>query len=208
MFPSRDHSDDLDHNKRRVLVVDDEPTLRIGFTYALASPALIVESVANGRQALERIAAVSFDVVILDLRMPDLDGTGVIGALRGEGNLIPIILCSAAFHARAALWAIRHGVVDFLLKPVRPVDLRQVIEFVIRPENRPLPMAMKAARMGENGEAIRILENQTNPSRQAIHWLETFKFLRDADLNLDAAKCEERIRESLPILAFNSSGTS
>ncbi len=65
-----------------VLIVDDEPTLRLGFTYALSNNLTKVETAANGRDALDRIAEMHFDIMILDLRMPELDGIGVIQALR------------------------------------------------------------------------------------------------------------------------------
>ncbi|MEO5916792.1 MAG: response regulator [Luteolibacter sp.] len=184
--------------------MDDEPTLRLGFAYALSSRTTMVETAATGRIALDRIAATTFDVMILDLRMPDLDGIGVIEALRSNGDMMPIILCSAALHPSAALRAIRRGVVDFLLKPVRPVDLRQVIDFVIRPENRPLPQAMKAARSGNYAEAILLLENQDSPSRQAAHWLSLLKSIRDADTADDTFHLEKSVGINLSILAFNS----
>ncbi|MEX1049518.1 MAG: response regulator, partial [Akkermansiaceae bacterium] len=121
MFPWPD-SGDAEAPKLRVLVVDDEPTLRLGFAYALSNKTTVVETAASGQQALDRLASETFDVVVLDLRMPGLDGVGVIKALRNEGSEIPVILCSAALNSSAALREIRHGVVDFLLKPVRPVD--------------------------------------------------------------------------------------
>ncbi len=188
----------------RVLVVDDEPTLRLGFTYALSNRRTTVETAATGQQALDRIAATRFDIMILDLRMPELDGIGVIEALRDGGNPLPIVLCSAALTPNAALRAVRHGVVDFLLKPVRPVDLRQVIEFVIRPENRPLPQAMKAARDGRSTRAIEILESEPSPSRQIRHWLDLLTTIRDAGPDDDITSLEMKIRTSMSILAFNA----
>lgn len=190
--------------KLRVLVVDDEPTLRLGFAYALTNRTTTVETAATGRHALEKITEGQFDVMILDLRMPDLDGIGVIDFLRGQGNRIPIVLCSAAFHPNSALRAIRHGVVDFLLKPVRPVDLRQVIEFVNHPEMRPLPMALKAARAGRTDEAIRILENDREPGTQGSYWLRVLKTIRDSGPDDDASVLEDEVRGSLAVLAFNS----
>ena len=204
MSPLPDSGNASENKRLRVLVVDDEPTLRLGFAYALSNPATTVETAATGQQALERIAVENFDIIILDLRMPELDGIGVIEVLRDQGNTIPIILCSATLAPNAALSAIRHGVVDFLLKPVRPVDLRQVIEFVIHPENRPLPLAMEAARNGRTGEAIRILEHQTAPSRQASYWLTVLRAIRDAPADEDASQLEEKVRTSLSILAFNA----
>jgi DNA-binding NtrC family response regulator len=136
--------------------------------------------------------------------MPDLDGIGVIEALRGQGNPLPVILCSAALTPNAALRAIRHGVVDFLLKPVRPVDLRQVVEFVIRPENRPLPQALKAARNGRPDQAIRLLESEPAPSCQIRHWLKLLRTIRDAGSQDDVLLAELEILTSLPALAFNA----
>lgn len=187
-----------------VLVVDDEPTLRLGFTYALANLRIQVDTAATGQQALDQVRSRHFDIMILDLRMPDLDGMGVIESLRNSGHTIPIVLCSAALTPNAALCAIRHGVVDFLLKPVRPVDLRQVVEFVTRPENRSFPQAMKAARQGRAGEAILILENEPTPSRQALYWLVLLKTLRDAQGEDGNFALEAKIRASLAILAFNA----
>ncbi|RYD49942.1 MAG: response regulator, partial [Verrucomicrobiaceae bacterium] len=106
MSPSPD-SRETDE-RLRVLVVDDEPTLRLGFAYALSNRHTLVETAANGRIALERIANERFDIMILDLRMPDLDGIGVIEELRASGNRIPVVLCSAALNPRAALRAIRN----------------------------------------------------------------------------------------------------
>ena len=191
-------------NKLRVLVVDDEPTLRLGFAYALTNRLTSVETASTGTLALERIAARKFDIVILDLRMPELDGMGVIEALRGQGNNIPIVLCSAVLNPKSALKAIRHGVVDFLLKPVKPADLRQAINFVVHPERHCLPLALKAARTGKSSEAIRILEAETSPNIQAAFWLKIFKSIRDSDAQGDGALLEEEVRSGLTILAFNS----
>ena len=105
---------------------------------------------------------------------------------------------------RSALRAIRLGVVDFLLKPVRPVDLRQIVDFVLFPEDRSLPQAMKAARGGNVAEAITILENQEAPSRQATHWLRVLEAIRDANCGDGVTHLEETVRTSLSILAFNA----
>lgn len=162
-------------DKRRVLVVDDEPTLRLGFTYALASPDTEVEIAATGRQALEALREAPFDIVILDLRMPDIDGMGVIEAVRRAGSHLPIVLCSAAITAPSALRAIRHGVVDFLLKPVRPADLREVVRFVLDKENSPFSHALSSARNGDFEEAHATLEQTLPLDTRVTSWLEVFR---------------------------------
>lgn len=202
MSQSPDNEKSQEATKLKVLVVDDEPTLRLGFAYALSNRTTTVETAATGRIALERIAEVNFDIVILDLRMPDLDGLGVIDVLRRQGNPISIVLCSAALSPNAALRAIRWGVVDFLPKPVRPVDLRKVIEFVLHPERRSLPLALQAARNGRPEEAISILSGEPSPSSQAACWLDVLKAIQATDG--DDGGLEEKILHHLPMLAFSA----
>lgn len=186
-------------DKQRVLVVDDEPTLRLGFAYALTSKTSVVETAINGRNALEKIALMRFDIIILDLRMPEMDGLGVIETLRREGNRVPIVLCSAALHGAAALRAVQHGVLDFLVKPVLPKDLRGVIEFVLRPEKTHFPLAMKAARAGDTDAAIRLLQAAPALSPQMSLWLHLFGAVRDEHPDLSG-----KFGTKLPVLAFNS----
>ena len=204
MSPWPDIGDAPNSGKLRVLVVDDEPTLRLGFAYALSDRTTAVETAATGHEALEKLAAAHFDAIILDLRMPELDGIGVIDALRSTGNKVPVVLCSAALHPNAALRAIRLGVVDFLLKPVRPADLRQVIRFVIQPESYPFSQAMKAARSGDLDLAVTILTQIISPDRQAQFWLGVIKSIVEHDTQGDHGDIEEKVRTSLSVLAFNS----
>lgn len=203
MFPWPDNGG-AEARKLRVLVVDDEPTLRLGFAYALSNKTTVVETAASGQQALDRLASETFDVVVLDLRMPGLDGVGVIEALRNEGSEIPVILCSAALNSGAALRAIRHGVVDFLLKPVRPADLRQVVEFVARPDNSARSRAMVAARARRSHQAIEIMETDATPCLQMRSWLGILRSIRDRDAWTDDSRLEEEIRTRLTTLAFNA----
>jgi len=202
MSPSPDNHGAPDGAKRRVLVVDDEPTLRLGFAYALSSKTTEVDTAATGQLALEMISETRFDIIILDLRMPDLDGIGVIDSLRREGNNVPIVLCSAALNPNAASQAILHGVVDFLLKPVRPVDLRQMVDFVLHPGQQPFPQAMKAARQRQTDEAILMIGKNDPLDNQAACWLKVLRSIQEAYSNGDHSNLEELIRTNLPTLAF------
>lgn len=204
MSPSPDNRTPSGSGKLRVLVVDDEPTLRLGFAYALSSKTTVVETAPTGRHALERIANSEFDIMILDLRMPELDGLSVLEMLRDDGNEIPIVLCSAVLSPNAALRAFRRGVVDFLLKPVRPADLRQVIEFVIHPGHQPFSLALQAARRRQPGEAIRILEEIPAPGKQAALWLGVFRSIRDMAPEGDTLLPDEASPTNLSGLAFNA----
>jgi CheY-like chemotaxis protein len=190
--------------KRSVLVVDDEPTLRLGFSYALSNRNTIVDTASTGRQALEKIKTNHYDIVILDLRMPDIDGLGVIETLRLAGNLIPIVLCSAALTPTAAMRAIQHRVPDFLLKPVRPADLRDVVEFVLNPPDTTISLAMTAARVGKIETAIHHLQPEISQSRTAAAWMEVFESLINPPDEATSSANERNLRGSLATLAFRS----
>lgn len=201
MSPSRNIPEIPDDGRLSILVVDDEPTLRLGFAYALSNKSTAVETASNGRQALERIAEKHFDIMILDLRMPELDGIGVLEGLQEKGNRMPVILCSAALGPKEALIAVRHGVVDFLMKPVRPVDLRQAIDFVMHPHTHPFSRGMVALRNRRFREAATLLESDPEPGPRTRCWLKIAESIRDDD---DDAILEPLVRTTLPVIAFNS----
>lgn len=166
---------------RRLLVVDDEPTLRLGFAYALTNHRTMVDTAGTGRQALEKIAKHRFDIIVLDLRMPDIDGFGVIERLRDEGSDLPVVLCTAALTPIAAIRAIEYHVVDFLLKPVRPVDLRNIIQFVLEPAADSYATAMSAARLGDFDLAIKHLAGSDPTDTSVKAWLNLLEIMQGTD---------------------------
>ncbi|MBK1883481.1 response regulator [Luteolibacter pohnpeiensis] len=193
---------------RHILVVDDEPTLRLGFAYALTNAYTKVETASCGRIALDKIAEAHFDLIILDLRMPDIDGIGVIESLRRAGNQIPIVLCSAALTPGAALKAIRNSVVDFLLKPVHPADLREVVQFILNSPEEPIARALKSAREGRLEDAVEVLAEDQAPSKRSSAWLDFLKSLLAEDRPDDATLSDRLLRFTLSSLAFRAAHTA
>lgn len=205
MSQSTDRENPKGNARLRVLVVDDEPTLRLSFAYALSNSEILVETASNGRHALDRIAQVDFDIMILDLRMPEMDGLGVIDTLRSQNNLMPIVLCSAVLNSSATMHAIRNGVIDFLIKPVRPSDLREVIRAIIHPDKKPLSRALLAARQLRIGEALRILESEPKGDRRVACWNLVFTALLDDRAKQEPTHLKQQLADCLPFLAFNTS---
>lgn len=203
MYLSPDHPP-IPLPRRKVLVVDDEPTLRLGFSYALADHE--TDTAATGREALLKLDGGDFDLVLLDLRMPDIDGLGVIEALRRCGNPVPVVLCSAAITPAAALRAITGNVVDFLLKPVRPADLRGVVAYVLSPSDDPLSKALGEARLGRFDEAVFHLETETDPPERTSAWLAILRALRSGGLEAEAAVFSKLEKGGLSILAYRAEG--
>jgi phosphoserine phosphatase RsbU/P len=85
-----------------------------------------VELAVNGRQALEKIAAEEFDLVLLDIMMPEVDGYKVLETLRGNGALdrLPVIMISAVTEIDSVVRCVEMGATDYLPKPFNPVLLK------------------------------------------------------------------------------------
>lgn len=189
---------------RKLLVVQNETTLRLGFAYALSDATVRVETAANGTEALKSVGANRFDLVILDLRMPGMDGLQVIETLRRENNRIPVVLCTTLHQPNAAFHAMGLGVVDFLIKPASPADIRRVVEFVLGPPRSRLAQALHAARSGQPAAAIGILEDaHQDPDPTETCWIKALKLVVEADLGGDMSRFEEDVRSCFPALAFN-----
>lgn len=124
---------------RRILVVDDEPTLRLGFKFALENEGYRVENAGDGDEALERLAdesAVPLAAMLLDLRMPGKGGIDVLREMKSEKRYVPTVVVSAYIDSPTAVEAIDLGVTDFLRKPVTPDQVRGVIGKLLSEEER------------------------------------------------------------------------
>ena len=109
-----------------LLVVDDNEANRDMLSRRLARLGYTVALAENGRVALERIKAEPFDLVLLDIMMPELDGYGVLRQLKSDDGLrhIPVIVLSASDEQESAVRCIELGAEDFLPKPFDSVLLR------------------------------------------------------------------------------------
>ena len=101
------------------MVVDDEPNVRDQLGRQLRRQGLEVALAENGRRALEEIARNRPDVVLCDVRMPELDGLGFLDQLGGRDTEIPVVIMSAYGDIELAREALAHGACDYLSKPIR-----------------------------------------------------------------------------------------
>lgn len=102
----------------KLLLVDDEAEFRAATSRALSRRGFEVRTAADGTQALARIDDEVPDVVVLDLRMPELDGIGTLAALRDSGCDVPVVILTGHGALDDALAGVRLGIVDFLAKPI------------------------------------------------------------------------------------------
>ncbi len=112
----------------RILVVDDEESIRTMLSYILEEEGLIVDTVHNGIKALEKIKYVEYHVAILDYKLPDTNGVDLAREIKRENKNIEVIILTGRATIESAIKAVKENVFDYLLKPVKPENLIKVIE--------------------------------------------------------------------------------
>jgi DNA-binding NtrC family response regulator len=132
----------------RVLVVDDEPGVRSFLSGALETEGHEVDTAASGEEALTRLRARAFDLLITDLKMPGIDGLRLLEAALGLQPELPVIVVTAHGNVESAVQAMRLGAVDYVQKPLAsPAELRLLAERAI--ERRRLLDGREAVRRSE-----------------------------------------------------------
>jgi len=116
----------------RLLVVDDEEPQRVMLKAILARVGFEVETVADGKQALERLERESFDLLLTDQRMPRMDGLQLLEGARRLAPDLPVVLMTAHGTVSTAVEAMKRGAADYLTKPFERDELLLVIEKALR----------------------------------------------------------------------------
>ena len=110
----------------RALVIDDDESIRIGCIQALSEEGYRVLAAENGEQGLAMAQKESFDLVLLDLKMPGLDGMSVLQQLREQDPAVVVVVITGFATVETAVEAMKCGAYDFLAKPFTPEVLLSV----------------------------------------------------------------------------------
>ena len=121
-------------NNHKILVIDDDPKLASLLVEYLEGRGLFVEKAATGREGLERRRSGSFDLVVLDVMMPEMDGFTVLKELRKESE-IPVIMLTARTEDFDRIVGLELGADDYLNKPFNPRELLARIHAILRRSN-------------------------------------------------------------------------
>lgn len=129
----------------RILLIDDHTLFRVGLEGLLSHRGIeIVASVSDGREGLEQAHTLKPDIVLLDMRMPDIDGIGVLKRLHESGFDKPIVMLTTSSEERDLVEALRNGAQGYLLKDMEPdelvVALRDIVKgkTVVAPDLAPI----------------------------------------------------------------------
>lgn len=126
-------ADSQQANRRRkhILVVDDEQTVREVIGRVLQKASFDVTSAASGAEALEEIAKETPDLILLDLKMPDMDGPATLAEIRENVGDVPVIVITGYPDSDLMARALERGPIMLLTKPVAPRQLIQTVRMVL-----------------------------------------------------------------------------
>ena len=114
-------------NRENILVVDDEEAIREVVCTLLQAQGYTCSTAANGRIALETFRKGTFDLVLSDIVMPEMDGIKLLSELRSDDPDVPVIMVTAMHDISIALEAIRAGAYDYILKPFEKDQLHMSV---------------------------------------------------------------------------------
>jgi DNA-binding NtrC family response regulator len=163
-----------------ILIVDDEPSVRDSLMHWFVQENYRVETAADAAQALVRVRASTFDIVLLDIKMPGMDGIELQGRLKQIDSQLAIIIMTAFASVDTAVQALKQGAYDYIAKPVDPDDLSRLIRNAV----------VQRRLMCENltlKEEIRSLlsTNQiVGESRQMVEVLKTIQTVAQSDVTV------------------------
>lgn len=112
---------------KRILIVDDEKNIRMTLKHCLVDQNYDIEVAVNGDEALNSLETSTFDLVLLDIKMPGLDGMKVLEHIRRSSNAVNVIMMTAYGTVENAVEAMKMGAVDFISKPFTPDEIRNIV---------------------------------------------------------------------------------
>jgi len=119
----------------RILVVEDEKTLNRLISSKLKNEGFLVDSCFDGKAALSYFEGASYDAVILDIMLPEMNGLEVLQWIRQQNNLTPVLLLTARDSIDDRVNGLNHGADDYLIKPFVFAELVARIRALIRRNN-------------------------------------------------------------------------
>ena len=129
----------LEQTVGRILLVDDEKNIRLTVSRALGPLEMPVETASNGEEALQKLEEEGFSLLLLDLKMPGMDGMDVLERVRRRWPSLLVVILTAHGNIDIAVEAMKIGAADFIQKPFGPGEIRDLATRVLRRGHLPPP---------------------------------------------------------------------
>jgi two-component system KDP operon response regulator KdpE len=141
-----------------ILVVDDEPAVRMMLEAALRQQGHRVETAVSGLEARRLLADNEYDLLLLDLRLGDIDGIEILQEAKSRWPAVEVILLTAHGSINSAIQALRHGAFDYLLKPAQVHDIRERVERGLARRRASKQRTDLLQRIGDSVRALGVIE--------------------------------------------------
>jgi len=117
---------------KKILIVDDEKNIRLTLSQALETLGMPVQTAGDGEEALQTLQDSDFSLVLLDLKLPGMDGLEVLRRIRVSWPKIPVIMITAHGSIEYAVEAMKLGAIDFIRKPFSPGEIRALVSQALK----------------------------------------------------------------------------
>ena len=144
---------------KRILLVDDEPLILKGLKYSLEQEDYETECAMDGEEALELFNASQFDLVLLDVMLPRMDGLTVCQRIREASN-VPIIMLTAKGEDMDKILGLEYGADDYMTKPFNILEVKARIKNILRRAGGTLP--------AEDQKLIRVRDLEVNLLKRTV----------------------------------------
>ncbi len=171
----------------RVLIIEDENSLRQTLTRILRQAGADVTAAGNGPEALQRLNGSKYDLVYLDIHLPDMDGLQVLREIQkiNPNGVMPVVLFTAHASLETAVEAMRLGATDYLMKPLNPEALLTRTESLLKRqavERRKRELNSQIANLQDE---LKRLDGDANHADRTINVPVSDRFLKRGKLIID-----------------------
>jgi len=143
--------------EQSILVVDDEPDMRLALSHALSQNGYSVKTASSGFEAVEKFKKDNFNLVITDVKMPKMSGIEVLGEVKKIDPMIPVVMITAYGTINNAVEAMQEGASDYILKPFSSETLEAAVKKVCAGSNNKSICKSIGANVIQNYQEKRII---------------------------------------------------
>ena len=145
-----------------ILIVDDDQSVSLTLSKAVQRSGMEAEIANSGEEALKRLSEKRFDLILMDINMPGMDGFQPVASIRKQGIQTPIIIISGRKEDIDTLYGLNIGADDYITKPFNPITLGAKIKALIRRSRNDLPGSSQRISAGPftyNTSTLRFYKN-------------------------------------------------
>ncbi|MDO4385169.1 MAG: response regulator transcription factor [Clostridia bacterium] len=164
---------------RKILIVDDEPLIVKGLKYSLEQDNYETDSAMDGEEALNKFFAGRYDLVLLDVMLPKVDGIEVCQRIR-EKSTVPIIMLTAKGEDMDKILGLEYGADDYMTKPFNILEVKSRIKAIFRrtammqKENTQSILTVRDMRINLNNRSVTIGQKEINLTAKEFDLLQLF----------------------------------